>query len=55
MGIVMYNIGMVYVVKCVIIDDELLIECVVIFIGDKICNKGNVWVRFGMLIIYLFE
>lgn len=51
----MQNVGMVYVVKCVVIDGELLIECVVIFIGEVVIRLGNVWVCFGMLVCYLLN
>lgn len=40
-------------VKCVIIDGELLISCVIIFIGDKVKNKGNYEVLLGILVLVL--
>lgn len=41
--------------KCVVIDGELIIECVVILIGEVIVCLGNVWVWLGMLVCYLLN
>ncbi|WP_439243635.1 electron transport complex subunit RsxC, partial [Lonepinella sp. BR2474] len=46
-GVHMQNVGTAFAIKRAVMDDEPLIERVVTLTGDKIPNKGNVWVRLG--------
>ncbi|WP_439258369.1 electron transport complex subunit RsxC [Lonepinella sp. BR2271] len=46
-GVHMQNVGTAFAIKRAVMNDEPLIERVVTLTGDKIPNKGNVWVRLG--------
>ncbi|MGQ0286751.1 electron transport complex subunit RsxC [Pasteurellaceae bacterium 22721_9_1] len=54
-GVMMQNVGTVFAIKRAVIDDEPLIERVVTLTGDKVVNKGNLWVRLGTPINQLLQ
>lgn len=54
-GVMMFNVGICFVIVDVILYGKLFIECIVIVIGEVVEFFSNFRVLIGMLVLYLLD